>query len=224
MEARTQIANDTKDSLFRKIADDYSIWKLFERDQQFEDYFIRIRFGDKIKCPKCGTDKVYICNTRNQRTQFKCGNYKDGCRMNFSCLNGTPLQNMKVTFKIVFSFIYEVLEIGNDISHALAEKYGTTQKTAWNLTYLIRGGLREKGITNGLARTALKRIFPEDKITKELIEVKKAQLELNRELMGGLHKGGLTWVEYYAKNKKRIKGYHKKSYQKRKLKKKNALH
>lgn len=223
MEKRTQIGQDTKEYFFNRIVEDYSIWNEFTTEEEFEDYLVAIRWSGKPICTRCGGERFYkLKEVRKNKNyfRFKCANNQ--CYHMFAAANGTIFQNKKIPFRVAFNIIYEVVGIGNDNSFSLAEKYNITQNTSWSWVSLIRGGnLSTDGVSANLARRNLKKKFPEEHISKELVEIEQLRLELNRELNGGKYKGGLTWNEYYKIHKKRILAYGRKSFQKRRQKIKN---
>ena len=114
-------------------------FKQFPNELKAEQYFIKLRWGNKVICPFCGS--VHIVEKKNRLPMpYRC---KD-CRKHFSVRTGTILTESKISLQKWLLAIYILTNSHKGISSVqLAEQLGVTQKTAWFLGHRIRETLMQ---------------------------------------------------------------------------------
>ncbi|MGL4387841.1 MAG: transposase [Brevinema sp.] len=70
----------------------------FKTEQDFQDYFSFIRWGDKLCCPYCNSDKVY----KLSKGGYKC----ISCDRIYTVKIGTLFENSKLPLKKWFIAIF----------------------------------------------------------------------------------------------------------------------
>lgn len=104
-------------------------------EKQAINYFIKLRWGNKINpvCPFCNKCGAY--NFKNQNKTFKCKH----CNKIFSYKTGTIFENTKIPMRKWFIAIYLFSSHKKGISsHQLAKDISVTQKSAWFMLQRIR--------------------------------------------------------------------------------------
>ncbi len=118
---------------------------LTEFDTRFPDedsckaYLVSRRWPNGVKCPRCGSDKVYELS-RAWHWQCRCsaqGGYR------FSVLVGTIFENTNYPLTVWFKVIYFMLTSKKGISALQIHRMiGTgSYSTAWSMCHRIRAGL-----------------------------------------------------------------------------------
>ena len=105
----------------------------FPTDDAAEEWFIAQRWGDKITCPVCNSDRM-----SQRKTVLKSWRCKD-CRKDFTTRTGTLMQASNLGFQKWLLAIYLVCTSLKGIaSTKLASDLGISQKAAWHLAMRIR--------------------------------------------------------------------------------------
>jgi len=111
----------------------------FEFNKQFPteldciEYFITIRYKNKIKCNHCNSDKVTV--RRNTPKNFQC----NACGKIFSVFKGTIFEKSDTDLRKWFYAIHLFLNSKKGISgYQLKREIGVTYKTAWRILRQIR--------------------------------------------------------------------------------------
>ena len=66
-------------------------------DAQIRKHLRRIRFGVHVRCPRCGTRKIRVAETR-----YRCMQ----CRRPFALLTGTYLEGMKLSYRTLWALLW----------------------------------------------------------------------------------------------------------------------
>lgn len=107
-------------------------FKKFPTEESATKYFEKLRWGDEITCPHCGSHKVAACKVP---MPYRCKE----CRKHFSVRVGTVLNESKLPLQKWLLAIYILVNSKKGVSSIqLADMLGTTQKTAWFLAHRIR--------------------------------------------------------------------------------------
>ncbi len=105
----------------------------FPTEKSVVDYYLKIRYGDKVACNHCGSTKVY-----QRKAQIKLFNCKD-CDNTFSPFKGTIFEKSSTDLRKWMYAIHLFLNGKNGISGMqLMRETGVTYKTAWRMLQQIR--------------------------------------------------------------------------------------
>jgi len=108
--------------------------RMFATEAKAETWFVRKRWPDGVRCPKCQSDNV-LTRTTHPNMPYRCR----PCRSYFSVKTGTPMANSKLplsTWAIAFYLLSTNLK--GVSSMKLHRDLGITQKSAWHLAHRIR--------------------------------------------------------------------------------------
>ncbi len=110
----------------------------FPDEDSCKSYLASRRWPDGVRCPRCGSDKVYELS-RAWHWQCRCSS--QGYR--FSVLVGTIFQNTNYPLQTWFKVIYLMLSSKKGISALQIHRMiGTgSYSTAWSMCHRIRAGL-----------------------------------------------------------------------------------
>ena len=110
----------------------------FPDEDSCKAYLASRRWPDGVRCPRCGSDKVYELS-RAWHWQCRCST--SGYR--FSVLVGTIFENTNYPLQIWFKVIYLMLSSKKGISALQIHRMiGTgSYSTAWSMCHRIRAGL-----------------------------------------------------------------------------------
>ena len=105
------------------------------------EYMLGIKWPDsKPTCPKCGSDKVGLIQSRHM---LQCKN--PDCRKQFSVKVGTIFEDSPLGLDKWFVAVWCIANDKNGISSCeLARAIGVTQKSAWHMLHRIRTAMFTK--------------------------------------------------------------------------------
>jgi len=104
----------------------------FKDEQTCKDYLAKHRWNDKVTCPFCDHDHIYITNRG-----YKCANKE--CHKKFPVTVGTILENTKLPLRTWYAAIYLVTSHKKGISSLqLGRDLGIDKKNAWFVLHRIR--------------------------------------------------------------------------------------
>ncbi len=107
--------------------------KIFPSEAKVIDRFIGIRYGNKVKCNHCGSEKVYQRKKTNK--VFDCND----CGNTFSIFKGTIFEKTSTDLRKWMYAIHLFLNSKKGISGCqLQREIKVTYKTAWRILRLIR--------------------------------------------------------------------------------------
>jgi transposase-like protein len=96
-------------------------------------YFERLRWGEKVKCAYCGTERV---SQRQNDLRYHCSQ----CRRTFSVTTGTRIHSSKLPLKIwLQAFSYLSTSKDKIQVRKLQQELNVSYSTAWNIRYDIMG-------------------------------------------------------------------------------------
>ena len=115
--------------------------KTFSTERKCVKYLEKLRWDNKPICPRCKSDK-------NACFYAKLGLYGcSKCRREFGIRKGTIFEDSALPLvKWFLAFYLEISNVKGISSIQLAEKIGTTQKTAWFVLQRIRWALKNNTI------------------------------------------------------------------------------
>ena len=107
---------------------------MFPDDETAEQWFVKTRWPDGIRCAHCGSERVNTKAT-HPKMPYHC---KD-CRKFFSPRTGTALRSAKLGFRtIVLAMYLMTTGIKGTSSMKLHRDLNTTQRTAWHIAHRLR--------------------------------------------------------------------------------------
>jgi transposase-like protein len=105
----------------------------FPTEKSVIDYYVKIRYGDKVSCNHCGFTKVYQVSTKPK--VFICRD----CHSSFSPFAGTIFEKSSTDLRKWMYAIHLFLNGKKGISGLqLMREIGVTYKTAWRMLQQIR--------------------------------------------------------------------------------------
>ena len=106
----------------------------FATEAKAETWFVKRRWPDGIRCPRCGTDNV-LTRTAHDDMPYRCR----PCRRYFSVKTGTPMANSKLPLSdwAIAFYLYST-NLKGVSSMKLHRDLGITQKAAWHMAHRIR--------------------------------------------------------------------------------------
>ncbi|MCP4481280.1 MAG: IS1595 family transposase [bacterium] len=109
--------------------------KQFSTEEKVINYFIKIRYNNKVKCNHCGSDKVYKYSSNKKNKFFRCG----ACNRDFSIFKDTIFEKTSTNLVKWMYAIHLFLNSKKGISgYQLQREIGVTYKTAWRMLKQIR--------------------------------------------------------------------------------------
>lgn len=117
--------------------------RLFPDDDACKAYLVRRRWPDGVRCPRCGSDRVYPLATRP--FHWECPDCRRGGAYRFSVLVETIFEDTKVGLRQWFKVIYLMLTSKKGISSLQIQRtmgFGS-YKTALYMTHRIRAALAD---------------------------------------------------------------------------------
>jgi len=110
----------------------------FNDEKKCLQYLEEWIWGGTMRCPHCGTDKVYRFK---DGIKFKCSS----CKEHFTAKVGTIFESSKLPMMKWITAIYLICSHKKGISsHQLARTLSVTQKTAWFMLHRLRKLMEQK--------------------------------------------------------------------------------
>ena len=117
--------------------------RLFPDDDACKAYLAAHRWPNGVRCPRCGSDRVYPLNTRP--FHWECPDCRQGGAYRFSVLVETIFEDTKVGLRQWFKVIYLMLTSKKGISSLQIQRimgFGS-YKTALYMTHRVRAALAD---------------------------------------------------------------------------------
>lgn len=117
--------------------------RLFPDDDACKAYLQRHRWPDGIRCPRCGSDRVYPLT--NRPFHWECPDCRRGGAYRFSVLVETIFEDTKIGLRQWFKVIYLMLTSKKGISSLQIQRimgFGS-YRTALYMTHRIRAALAD---------------------------------------------------------------------------------
>lgn len=118
--------------------------KTFPDDEACCKYLVAHRWPDGVRCPRCGSDRVYDLKTR--KWHWECPDCREGGAYRFSHLVGTVFENTNKPLRQWFRVIHLMLTSKKGISALQVHRmmgFGSYE-TAWSMCHRVRAGLAKK--------------------------------------------------------------------------------
>jgi transposase-like protein len=104
----------------------------FSDERTAFDYMRNRRWPNGVTCPRCGSDRVHLIETR---MKWRC----NGCTKQFSVKVGTIFEDSPLSLTKWIPAMWLIANAKNGISsYELHRGLGVTQKTAWFMLHRIR--------------------------------------------------------------------------------------
>jgi transposase-like protein len=116
--------------------------EMFPHEDACCAYLVRRRWPQGVRCPRCGSDRVYDLKT--MAWKWECPDCSPG-GYRFSHLVGTVFENTNYPLRIWYRVIHMMLTAKNGVSALQVHRtIGTgSYRTAWYMCHRIRAGLSE---------------------------------------------------------------------------------
>src|SRR6266404_1881485 len=124
----------------------------FSTEEACENYLMKLRWPDGVRCPRCNSEKVYTLKARPFHWLCKnkdCGG-KNGYR--FSVITRTVFENTNYPLRTWFEVIYLMTQSKKGISALqIHRQIGSGDyRTAWYMCHRIRAAMQDKDIVGML--------------------------------------------------------------------------
>src|SRR4030065_2041551 len=131
-------------SPMKKIKQEMNLMKLMEQyhsDETCRDVLEKLRWNDKVQCPRC---KSQIIRNSYTRDQFDCAS----CGYQFSVTSGTIFHDSHLPLMKWFVAVYLMVEAKKGISaNQMKRTLNVSYKTAWYLCHRIRNAMMTENPT-----------------------------------------------------------------------------
>jgi transposase-like protein len=115
-----------------------SLFKKFPTQESCIEYLEQVRWGDKIVCPYCESDKTCRHN-KSGRQNLQCWN----CQKSFSVTVGTIFHHTHFDLRYWFYIICMMLNAKKGISACqIAREINSNRPTVWRVTHKIRKAMQ----------------------------------------------------------------------------------
>ncbi len=113
----------------------------FPSEDACDAYLVAHRWPGGVRCPRCGSDKVYPLQTR--KWHWECPDCRKGGAYRFSDIAGTIFENTKVDLRQWFRVIHLMLTSKKGISALQIHRYMGfgSYRTAWYMCHRVRSAL-----------------------------------------------------------------------------------
>ena len=124
----------------------YDVLNEHPDEESAERYFVKQRWPNGIRCPKCDCDKVYDArmrrSSRRRKTMWKCANQK--CAHKFTVTSGTVMEGTKLPLRKWMAAYHEIGGAKKSMSsRELSRKLGIGLRPAWHLGHRIRASMTD---------------------------------------------------------------------------------
>lgn len=118
--------------------------KAFPDEDACAAYLVKHRWPLGVRCPRCGSDRVYKLNT--MKWKWECPDCRTGGAYRFSHLVGTIFENTNYPLRTWFRVIHMMMTSKKGISALQIHRViGTgSYRTAWSICHRIRAGLADE--------------------------------------------------------------------------------
>ena len=114
------------DALFNSFKSLDSVYRHFTTNRICLEWLSKVRWGNDVICPHCGSPIIYKSRTR---VYYHC----DNCNRGFSPLVGTIFQSTKLPLRKWYAAIWLTINNKKGVSSMmLSRELDITQKTAWS--------------------------------------------------------------------------------------------
>ena len=117
---------------------------MFPNEEACDRYLVAHRWPQGVRCPRCGSDKVYPLQTMQFR--WECPECRVGGAYRFSHLVGTIFENTNLDLRDWFKVIHLMLTSKKGMSARQIHRYMGfgSYKTAWYVCHRVRAALQDK--------------------------------------------------------------------------------
>ncbi|HLW70191.1 MAG TPA: IS1595 family transposase [Candidatus Binataceae bacterium] len=117
------------------------LMETFPTSDAYKQFLMDRRWPDgKVKCVRCGNEKVYASKVRP--FHWQCRNH--GHPYRFSVLVGTVFENTNYPLKTWFEVLWQMLNSKKGVSAMqIQRQIGSSYPTAWFLCHRLRAGMRD---------------------------------------------------------------------------------
>ncbi len=113
----------------------------FATPWQAHEYLVAMRWGSKVTCPRCNSDKVGTFSGKRLVSNCK------SCKKQFTVKVGTVFEDSPLSLCKWLPAVWMITNAKNGISsYELARSLGVTQKTAWHMNHRIRLALHNGSV------------------------------------------------------------------------------
>jgi transposase-like protein len=115
----------------------------FPDEDACDAYLVAHRWPTGVRCPRCGSDRVYELKTRPWH--WECPDCRKGGAYRFSDITGTIFENTNVDLRQWFRVIHLMLASKKGMSARQIQRYMGfgSYKTAWYMCHRIRVALQD---------------------------------------------------------------------------------
>ena len=130
----------------RKGISHKQFFRLFPDERAAEAWFVRHRWADGVRCPRCGCESIQS-GTKHASMPYRCRKSKlQGCGKFFSVKTGTFMEASKLGYQDwVFALFLVATNLKSVSSMKLHRDLAVTQRTAWHMAHRIRKALKSHG-------------------------------------------------------------------------------
>ena len=119
------------------------LFKMFPDNDTAEDWFVKARWGNQVKCPHCGSGNIQDPTTHPDM-RFRCRS----CRKFFSTRTGTVMQGSNLDYQTWAVAIFQMTTNLKGVSSLkLHRDLNIAQKNAWHLAHRIRETFKDSNIS-----------------------------------------------------------------------------
>ena len=113
------------------------------------DFLVSLRWGKKVRCPHCDSDKVGAFSGKRMVSNCK------SCKKQFTVKVGTIFEDSPLPLTKWIPAVWLIVNAKNGVSSCeLARSLGVTQKTAWHMGHRIRKAVQAGAFTDKLPDSA----------------------------------------------------------------------
>ena len=128
------MARNAPDKHYREGLSIVELMDVFPDDATAEAWFVKTRWPEGIRCPKCGSHNIQERPTRKPQP-YRCR----GCRKDFSVKTDTLMHSSPLGFRIwAIAIFLATTNIKGIASMKMHRDLRVTEKTAWHLAHRIR--------------------------------------------------------------------------------------